>query len=119
VDAERRGGAACAVSPGASYAQAVFWLLFIPAFLAFGSALFVINEKRLKRLGRDRRWDMLVALSRLAQAGLVLLFVATVASMLTSQVSTQDRAVAVWLAAAGTALHYSVQQARDPRASRG
>jgi hypothetical protein len=112
--------------PGASYAHAVFWLPFIPAFLTFGSALFVINGGRLGRVGWDRLWDAIVVVPRWAQAGLGLLFVVTVVSMLTSQVGTQTEAgfertfavVAVWLTAVGTALHYGVKQGRQPGAGR-
>jgi hypothetical protein len=113
--------------PGASYAHAVFWLPFIPAFLTFGSALFVLNGRRVGRVGWDRLWDPLVVLPRWAQAGLGLLFVATVASTLTSQVGTQtdvgfERTFAlgaVWISAVGTALHYGVQQGRAPGRAAG
>ncbi|MEV4518165.1 hypothetical protein AB0K00_55565 [Dactylosporangium sp. NPDC049525] len=112
--------------PGTSYAHAVFWLPFVPAFLTFGSALFVINGGRLGQLGWDQLWDALVALPRWVRAGLGLLFVATVAYMLTSQVGTQTElgfertfaVVAVWLTAVGTALHYGVQHGREPGAGR-
>ncbi|WP_432988926.1 hypothetical protein [Dactylosporangium sp. CA-233914] len=112
--------------PGASYAHAVSWLPFIPAFLTFGSALFVINGGRLGQLGWDRLWDALVTLPRWIQAGLGLLFVAAVASMLTSQVGTQTElsfertftVAAVWITAVGTALHYGIQQGQEPGAGR-
>lgn len=71
--------------PGASYAHAIFWLPSIPAFLALGSALLVLNGRRLGRVGWDRLWDTFVVLPRWVRAGLGLLFVATVASRLISQ----------------------------------
>ena len=108
--------------PGASYVGAVFWLPFIPAFLTFGSALFVLNGGRLGWVGWDRIWDTLVVVPRWAQAGLGLLFAATVASTLTSQFGTQtDRTYAlsaVWISAVGTAVHYGVQQGPTPGAGR-
>jgi hypothetical protein len=77
--------------PSASYAHAIFWLPFIPAFLTLGSALFVLNGRRLGRVGWDRLWDTLVVLPIWAKAGLGLLFVATLASTLISQVGTKRR----------------------------
>jgi hypothetical protein len=110
--------------PGASYAHAVFWLPFIPAFLTFGSALLVLNGGRLGRVGWDRLWETLVALPRWAQTGLGLLFVATVAFTQIPHAGTQtdvgfERMFAlgaVWISAAGTALHYGVQQGSAPGA---
>jgi hypothetical protein len=104
--------------PGTSYTHGVFWLSLIPAFLSLGSALLVINRGRLGQLDWDRLWDALAALPRWVQAGLGLLFAATFFYMLASQVGTQtevgfERAfavVGVWLAAAGSALHYGVER---------
>src|SRR5687768_8723045 len=75
--------------PDAPYTHEVFWLGFIPAFLTLGSAFFVVNDERLGQLAWDRLWDALVALPRWVQVGLGLLFVATMAHILASQVGTQ------------------------------
>lgn len=112
--------------PGASYAGAIFWLPFLPAFLTFGSAFLVLSGGRLGRVRGDRIWDALVVLPRWAQAGLGLLYVATVASTLTAQVGTQTDVGskrtfalgAVLVSAVGTALHHGVQKGRSPGAGR-
>ncbi|MEU4625300.1 hypothetical protein AB0G04_35675 [Actinoplanes sp. NPDC023801] len=116
--------------PGAPDARAFFWLPFIPALLTFGSALFLLGGRRVEW---DRFWGALVVLPRWAQIGLVVLFLTTVtstlftvASTLTSPADPQtsvnfERSFAVtamWITAAGTALHYSIEQERKPTAGR-
>ncbi|MET7397870.1 hypothetical protein ABZS66_30715 [Dactylosporangium sp. NPDC005572] len=113
-------------SPGVSFAPAVFWVPFIPAALIFGSALLVISGGRRGSLQWDRLWGALVALPRWAQAGLVLLFAATAARMLASQVGPQDELTfsrmfagnALWITAVGTALHYGMRRGREREPSR-
>ncbi|WP_432837381.1 hypothetical protein [Dactylosporangium sp. CA-092794] len=112
--------------PGASYPQPISFLPFLVAFVTFGSAILVLNGGRLGRLEWEPLWDALVALPRWVQAGLGLVFLTTVAQMLFSQVGPQTdvgfertfAAVAVWLTAVGTALHYGARQAREPGTGR-
>jgi hypothetical protein len=112
--------------PGASYARAVFWLPFIPAFLTFGSALLVVNGGRLGRLDWGRLLAALVAVPRWVQAGLALLFLATAAYLLASRVGPQTElgfertfvVSAVWITAIGAALHYGARAEAAPSVSR-
>jgi hypothetical protein len=107
--------------PGASYTHEVFGLSLIPGSLTFGSALLVINQGRHGQLDWDRLWDALAALPRWVQVGLGLLFTAMFLYMLASQVGTQTEVgfermfavIGVWLAAAGSALHYGVERERQ------
>jgi hypothetical protein len=105
-------------SPASAYVGPGVILSFLVAFLTFASALFVLNGRRLGRVSLEQFWRALSLIPRWAQAGLGLLYVATLVQVLLSSTHEQsslgfDRTyvtVTLCIAAIGTALHYAVQQ---------
>jgi len=95
--------------PGA-YTEAFFWLPFILAAAALGGALFVINDRKLGTVSFRRLWEVLRAMPRTLQVGLLLAFPAA----FLYQANVEDElgfkqtyaTIGVWFCTLGTGLAY-------------